>query len=359
MDYYEGSNGKPWDINKAYQYFVKAGNQGCALAQYRLGCMFSNGAGVAENREKAIYWFEKAVENEHLDSMVYLYYIYYDPFLVDEILVERGLMLLKHAAENGHVKAQNSLGTHYLDSSYELKCYIHNLDTDSTKEYVTQKMYWYQQAAKEGYLEARWAADKFAWIGFPEEGVEFLSHNSIRDADRWWKYPCDYSEYSKAQRQNYDQMRLTWFKNRAEEGESIAQYALGEEYENLITMYGQSSIWAEQALFWYGKAAEQGLAMAQRSLSQFYRGMGLRKRTPFQPGEILFIEPSQFYKGVCLISEKDLQKSLYWSRKASEQGAAVGYFSTILAFNATDRDDAPKFTFEELEHYRLTNHDSI
>jgi len=51
------------DPGEAVSWLMKAANQGHADAQYELGCCYMRGKGVAENKRRAINWFEKAVAN--------------------------------------------------------------------------------------------------------------------------------------------------------------------------------------------------------------------------------------------------------------------------------------------------------
>jgi TPR repeat protein len=97
-------------------------------------------------------------------------------------------------------------------------------------------------------------------------------------------------------------------------------------YQQAMIAADEPIDWGKLAVFWFTKSAKQGFWVAQYLLGTLY---------------------------------EDHEKAVYWLRKAMEQDSYEDYFEKILAFNATDRDDAPKFTFEELEHYRLNNQDSI
>lgn len=48
------------NLSKAFQWYLKAGNQGHVLAQRRLGNMYKHGHGVPEEYTKAQDWFKKA-----------------------------------------------------------------------------------------------------------------------------------------------------------------------------------------------------------------------------------------------------------------------------------------------------------
>lgn len=48
------------DDNKAYEYILKAAQNGLVSAQCRLGCYFEQGIGVPQNNETALKWYKKA-----------------------------------------------------------------------------------------------------------------------------------------------------------------------------------------------------------------------------------------------------------------------------------------------------------
>ena len=56
------SCGVAQDYEKAVYWWTKAAEQGIAQAQHRLGLSYANGNGVAQDWEKAIYWYTKVTE---------------------------------------------------------------------------------------------------------------------------------------------------------------------------------------------------------------------------------------------------------------------------------------------------------
>ena len=168
--------------------------------------------------------------------------------------------------------------------------------------------------------------------------------------------------YSATKREQYYENRMIWLIEKAQQGAAFAQFGLGCELsdinDNLGTLFSenwqlviceellhqQATIatdepidWGKLAMFWLTKAAEQGFWAAQKSLDEVY-----------YTGQL----------GVGI----DYKKALYWGRKLAERGLSLGYFCGIEKFNATNEADgskAPKFTLEDLEHYRLNNQDSI
>lgn len=324
MDYFEGSNGKPWDILKAYAYLVKSAEQGFVLAQWRLACIFFGKEAIEKNEEKSVYWLEKAALNGHLKAMYYL---------LDETS-ETYIEELTYLAESGCSPALRKLVHYYLTGDYE------RIEKD-----MKQAWYWVKRSIEQG--DNLYAPLKNATAEFWDE-VD-------KDNRYWLRYDwlCE-DRYSAAEREQYYENRMMWLIEKAQQGEAFAQLQLGAELHeinhNLGTFFSKNwqlvicekllhqhaaiaahkpIDWAKLAIFWFTKPAKQGFWKAIVNLG-------------------------------FLFDDIDHEKALYWHRKRAEFDSFTSYyFEAILAFNATDRDDAPKFTFEELEHYRLNNQDSI
>jgi len=62
---YENGIGTEKNPEKAFKYYEKAANQGCAISQNTLGHMYSTGTGTAKNLEKALEYFQKAADEEY------------------------------------------------------------------------------------------------------------------------------------------------------------------------------------------------------------------------------------------------------------------------------------------------------
>ena len=75
LRYYYG-NGVAENKQKAVEWFQKAANQGDADAQYHLGYCYAHGDGVAKNTEKAVEWYQKAAEQGHEEAIGALKNIY-------------------------------------------------------------------------------------------------------------------------------------------------------------------------------------------------------------------------------------------------------------------------------------------
>lgn len=61
-NYESGKNGKPKDVRKAFQYYLKAAEMGCADAYWCVGLEYMYGPGLDKNYVEAVRWFKKNYE---------------------------------------------------------------------------------------------------------------------------------------------------------------------------------------------------------------------------------------------------------------------------------------------------------
>ncbi len=73
---YDNGKGVAEDDARAVQWYRKAAQNGHSNAQYVLGLMYSEGSGVPEDDANAVYWFRKAAQNEHIDAQYRLGIVY-------------------------------------------------------------------------------------------------------------------------------------------------------------------------------------------------------------------------------------------------------------------------------------------
>ncbi len=82
-------------------------------AQFVLGLLHSDGAGVPRNYEKAFFWYHEAAQQNHIDAQYNLAHLYLNGDGVKKDLVQ-AIYWWHKAAENGHVRAQYNLGFAYF-----------------------------------------------------------------------------------------------------------------------------------------------------------------------------------------------------------------------------------------------------
>ncbi len=82
-------------------------------AQFVLGLLHSDGAGVPLNYEQAFYWYHEAAQKDHVDAQYNLAHLYLNGNGVKKDLAQ-AVHWWQQAAENGHVRAQYNLGFAYF-----------------------------------------------------------------------------------------------------------------------------------------------------------------------------------------------------------------------------------------------------
>ena len=112
--YIEGKD-TPQDYRKAYNWLLKAADQGYAIAQHNLGHMYTTvNEGVSIDYEKAIYWYTKAAKQGYAFSQHNLGRLYLLGEHVEQDF-EEAFIWLSIASKQGHTGAQCTLGQMYLD----------------------------------------------------------------------------------------------------------------------------------------------------------------------------------------------------------------------------------------------------
>jgi hypothetical protein len=132
---------------------------------------------------------------------------------------------------------------------------------------------------------------------------------------------------------------LDIFKMQAENGDTFAQYFLGECYLN---GYG-TAVDKPMAAYWYQKAAEKGNAEAQWSLANIYQE-GCEQIPKDTDKALYWYEQSasqgyvvsQHYLGTLYLSgigcEQNFEKALFWFNKAAEQGDDQSQYDLGLCY---------------------------
>ncbi|ORZ24783.1 hypothetical protein BCR41DRAFT_348507, partial [Lobosporangium transversale] len=139
--YYYGK-GVPQDYLKAFDWYLKAANQGYASAQYNLGYMYLKGKGVPHDYSTAFSWFLKAANQGDVDAQNALGDIYSEGKGVPRDYSTAFNWYLK-AANQGDADAQNALGDIYY--------YANGVPQDYSKA-----IDWYLKAANQGNADAQY-----------------------------------------------------------------------------------------------------------------------------------------------------------------------------------------------------------
>ena len=101
------------DYKKAFKELLPEAQRGDRRSQYRIGWMYLNGEGTAQNEAKAIFWLTKSGEQKYARAQAELGEIYVEGRGV-KADVEQGGKWLRLAADNGNSDAMYELGDLYL-----------------------------------------------------------------------------------------------------------------------------------------------------------------------------------------------------------------------------------------------------
>jgi hypothetical protein len=105
---YEKGNGVSKDLEKAFEWFVKAAKQGNDKAAFRVGYSFLRGEGVAQDDAKALTWLNTAAESNNVRAYYYLGSIYEKGRGVP-VDLEKALRWYTRAAKGGYSFAEERI----------------------------------------------------------------------------------------------------------------------------------------------------------------------------------------------------------------------------------------------------------
>ncbi|MFH1157273.1 MAG: tetratricopeptide repeat protein [Pseudomonadota bacterium] len=139
------------NYNRAVYWFSRAADGGVANAHYNLGVIYHQGLGVRADVQKALGWYEKAAELGHPEAMYNLGIAYVEG-IGTKTNIEKGVSYFKRAASAGVAQAAYNLGVLYESN------FIGTIDLDKAAE-------WYQVAADGGHADARVAFNRLKGAG--------------------------------------------------------------------------------------------------------------------------------------------------------------------------------------------------
>lgn len=101
------------DTSMALNWFLKAAQNGYAVAQYRIAeCYDFNDLGIPEDKKKALYWYMQAAENGHIEALTDVG-IFALNGITEPADKEAAVEYFQAAAENGSSRAQFFLAICY------------------------------------------------------------------------------------------------------------------------------------------------------------------------------------------------------------------------------------------------------
>ncbi len=285
------------DYKKAFEYYLKAANQGNADAQVNLGRLYNNGYGVPRDIKKAYEYFVKAADQGHSDAQWILGNMLYIAARVYNYPIEgstkKALEYLEKSANQGNRNGQYILAQYYVNG---IKNYLEINHEKAVKLY--------SEAVKQGHLDAHCGL-AFLYItgqGVPQDydkafdlliktinlgnakAYSLLTDFLCEKAPDYWGKTINFitkkanqgsvkalSElgssyyYGKGVPKDYEKA-IYYYEKAAEKGDGIALSNLGCIYE-----YGNGVPKDyEKAAYYYGKAADQRVVGAKKSLDRLY-----------------------------------------------------------------------------------------
>ena len=134
------------NYDRAIYWFTRAANGGIANAHYNLGVIYHQGMGVKADVQKALVWYERAAELGHPEAIYNLGIAYVEGIGTDTNIA-KGVSYFKRAASSGVAQAAYNLGVLYESN------FIGAIDLDKASE-------WYQEASDSGHSDARIAFNR-------------------------------------------------------------------------------------------------------------------------------------------------------------------------------------------------------
>jgi hypothetical protein len=139
MMYFEGI-ALDQNYEAAYSWFLKAAEQGFAMAQFNVGVLFQNGQGVIQDNRTAFTWFYKAAQQGLPNAQNSVGHHYADGIGVQQDVSMAATWFYK-AASQGQSFSQFNLAA-FLENGV------------GVQQDIDQAIYWYEKSAAQGNVEA-------------------------------------------------------------------------------------------------------------------------------------------------------------------------------------------------------------
>jgi TPR repeat protein len=261
------------------QSLLKLAKEGKASAQFALAVRLQTGDGVDKDLAQAASWFQKAAEQGHADAQYSFATCLEEGHVVDKDMDLADEFYLK-AAHQGHIKAQHYAGyRHEMKGDNDQACmwylraanaglaasqWNYSIQADLSK---AEQVVWWRKAAEQGHVKAQ------SSLGF------FLNESgNKREAAYWFRKAAKQGDAiaiinmrSCAGGEEYEKKDNVAAFHRAavENDDPIAQYELGLCYERGHGVVKD----VVQAAAWFRKASDQGDAHAQFALGLLLIGV--------------------------------------------------------------------------------------
>lgn len=257
---YSLASGVVADKDKAIYNYQKAGEQGHLEAYYSIGVMYFEGCRAIPEKDlgKGLEWLEKAAEIGSENALRYLADIYLNGKEGIEIDLEKAFKYNESAAQKNNAKAQCQLAKMYYQG-------IH------VKQDYKSAFLWYEKAAKQNIPQALFAVGSMYCIGKGVKKNFVLAKKYIEQAAEFdfhlarYKIGCMYYSGEGVEK-NYA-VAASYFMNLANKNYADAQLMLGKLYEHGHGVEKNQ----DEAMSWYLKAVALGSVEAIVRIAALHR----------------------------------------------------------------------------------------
>lgn len=194
-----GSDESP---KKSFNWYLKAAEKGRSSAQFYVGYYYASGYGVKKDAKLAFEWYAKAAEQKNPAALNNLAICYQYGKGV-EIDLTKAVLYYEESAKSGNTTAQKNLAICYKNGT--------GVISDPSKVF-----YWTFEAARNGDFDSQ---GKIAFYYLKGYGI---TADKVEALLWYTKY------YSKEMRIDNANEALSFFKKKADEGDSQALYIVGK-----------------------------------------------------------------------------------------------------------------------------------
>jgi TPR repeat protein len=361
----------------------KEADHGDADAEVKIGLMYENGNGVAQNWFSSMEWFKKAADQGNGGGEASVGDLYFNGYGVQQDYA-KAMECFKKAADLGDADAEAKIGRMYENGngvpqnfSTAMEWYRKAADQgDGGGETAVGNLYFNGYGVQQDYAKAmecfKKAADQGDSDAQKDIGLMYENGNGVTQnlntAMEWYKKAADQGNViaqdlaanmfmTRGTEADYEK-GMEWYKKAAAQGDSDAQESIGEIYEK-----GEGVTRAPfQAIYWYRMAADQGNANARAKLTELMNAMSCSSPSPpiigqnvsltltdgtVKSGKVVKVDP----EGISLLTDDgggkvpfdsmtDADKSKFGYNKEAHD-AYLGIGAAAPSASASDTDVPP------------------
>ena len=370
--------------------------KGDAIFQYKLGCDYYSGKGVATNYSAAVKWYLKSAEQNYSEAQYNLGVCYFNGtgIAIDEV---EAVKWYRKAAEQNLAQAQNGLGSCYANGigiakneDEAVKWYLKSAQQDFPKAQfnlglcyfnaqgvakdIGEALKWLRKAAEQNDIQAQLcvAVMHFNGLGVTTnraEALKWLRMATEQNSPQGeWLLGLAYENGQGVETNLTKAAEL--YRKAAEQGFADAQFNLGLllfSAKTLAAQRGDGSLTLNlaEAEKWYLKAAEQGHIDAQTQLGLiklFFKknyadaAKWLRKAADKEDAGAEYLLGTMHLNGWGM--EKDYLEAVKWIQKSAEHGHEEGQIDIGAMYfegQGVEKDFAEAYAWWNLAAKSSTN----